>query len=349
MDQLKERLGLIKNVVVILSGKGGVGKSSVSAVLATTLVKSGYRVGILDLDITGPNIPRIIGAPEKKILQSEKGWIPVYVDKEKKLGVISIGYLISKKDAVIWRGPRKHGIINQFLVDVNWGELDYLIIDTPPGTSDEHISLVELLHKAIPTSTLNANISKLRIIAEEETLEEKTKLGAIIVTTPQEVALIDIKKEINFCKKVNLEIIGLIENMSGFLCPNCDEIHQIFSSGGGINLAKNLFINLLCKIPLDPRLVEICDKDGVKILLDENNEKNKLGKPILKAFDQVIEFVEEWSKDRESNTDSDGDDDEDDEDEDDELQKLNDEEENKKKKQMLKRAKKRKKMESFDF
>ncbi|KAJ3449483.1 nucleotide-binding protein nbp35 -related [Anaeramoeba flamelloides] len=338
MDRLKERFRSIKNVVVVLSGKGGVGKSSVSSVLAARLVKSGYRVGVLDLDITGPNIPRIIGAPEKKILQSEKGWIPVYVDEEKKLGVISIGYLIKKKDAVIWRGPRKHGIIQQFLVDVNWGELDYLIIDTPPGTSDEHISLVELLHKAIPTSTLNANISKLRIIAEEETLEEKTKLGAVIVTTPQEVALIDIKKEINFCKKVNLEIIGLVENMSGFLCPNCDEIHQIFSSGGGMNLAKNSFINMLCKIPLDPRLVEICDKEGVKILLDDENEKNNLRKPVLNAFQQLIEFVENWSNDRKTNNDSDEDGDEEDE-----------EDENEKKEQMSKIQKKRKKMESFDF
>ncbi|KAJ6253516.1 nucleotide-binding protein nbp35 [Anaeramoeba flamelloides] len=232
------------------------------------------------------------------------------------------------------------GIIQQFLVDVNWGELDYLIIDTPPGTSDEHISLVELLHKAIPTSTLNANISKLRIIAEEETLEEKTKLGAVIVTTPQEVALIDIKKEINFCKKVNLEIIGLVENMSGFLCPNCDEIHQIFSSGGGMNLAKNSFINMLCKIPLDPRLVEICDKEGVKILLDDENEKNNLRKPVLNAFQQLIEFVENWSNDRKTNNDSDEDEDEDEEDE---------EDENEKKEQMSKIQKKRKKMESFDF
>ncbi|KAJ6245925.1 nucleotide-binding protein nbp35 [Anaeramoeba flamelloides] len=348
MQKLKERFSLIKNVVLVLSGKGGVGKSSVSAVLATTLVNSGFRVGILDLDITGPNIPRIMGAVEQKILQTEKGWSPVYLDFEKKLGLISIGFLISKKDAVIWRGPRKHVMIKQFLQDVNWGELDYLIIDTPPGTSDEHISLVEVLHQAIPTSTLEANLSKLRIIAEEETLEEKTKLGAIIVTTPQEVALIDIKKEINFCKKVNLEIIGLVENMSGFLCPNCEEIHEIFSSGGGINLAKSLSINFLCKIPIDQRLVEICDRDGVRVLIDESSDKNNLRKPIRDSFKSIANFLKEWSNERKINNE----DDEDDEEEDEQKNEKININKSKKKGNISEKdkiKKNRKKMESFDF
>lgn len=170
----------MKHKILVLSGKGGVGKSTVSAQLAFALANQGKQVGLLDIDICGPSIPTMLGLVGQEVHQSASGWSPVYV--EDNLGVMSIGFMLpTTDDAVIWRGPRKNGLIKQFLTDVDWGQLDYLIIDTPPGTSDEHISIVQYLKAT--------NVD-----------------GAVIVTTPQEVAMADVRKEINFCKKTGKDV-----------------------------------------------------------------------------------------------------------------------------------------------
>ncbi|GAB4823469.1 hypothetical protein N2152v2_010515 [Parachlorella kessleri] len=186
---IAERLATIKHVILVLSGKGGVGKSTFSAQLAFSLAARGLEVGLMDIDICGPSIPKMLGLEGEEIHQSNLGWSPVYV--QENLGVMSIGFMLpNPDDAVIWRGPRKNGLIKQFLKDVHWGDLDYLVIDSPPGTSDEHISIVQFL-KAGHVD------------------------GAVVVTTPQEVSIIDVRKEINFCKKTGIPVLGVVENMSG--------------------------------------------------------------------------------------------------------------------------------------
>ena len=220
-------------ILMILSGKGGVGKSSVTAQLALSLAHQGKRVGILDIDLTGPSMPRILGLVDAQVLSSAQGrWLPVQTPDQPLLCVMSLGFLLPDKDAaVIWRGPKKSAMIKQFIQDVEWGELDYLLIDTPPGTSDEHISLVEYLAAYSPK--------------------------AIIVTTPQAVSLSDVRKEISFCKRVGVPIKGVIENMSGFVCPHCSvgaffklrfisqECTDIFSTGGGEAMAQEMQLDFL--------------------------------------------------------------------------------------------------------
>ena len=209
---LERRLQRVRHIIVVLSGKGGVGKSSVAAQLALTLSyeaassepdASRLRVGLLDLDLTGPSIPRMLGLDGQAVHQSSDGWVPVYTDESQCLGVMSVGFLLrSKNDSVVWRGPKKQGMIRQFLSDVRWGDLDYLIIDTPPGTSDEHISLMEAIHPYAPQ--------------------------AVLVTTPQAVALSDNLRSLDFTRKVGLPVIGLIENMSGYVCPHCAECTNVW-------------------------------------------------------------------------------------------------------------------------
>lgn len=178
----------------------------------------------------GPSVAYLMGLEDKDVHQCDEGWVPVYTDNSKNLAVMSIGFLLkSKTDAIIWRGPKKTAMIKQFLNDVHWDELDYLIIDTPPGTSDEHITVMECMR------------------------EVKCD-GAVIVTTPQEVALEDVRKEITFCKKTGIKILGILENMSGFVCPNCQECTNIFSSGGGKSLAEVVGVPLLGTLPIDPRV-----------------------------------------------------------------------------------------------
>ncbi|KAG0761820.1 hypothetical protein G6F57_006036 [Rhizopus arrhizus] len=228
----------IKHIILVLSGKGGVGKSSVTTQLALGLVHQGKKVGVLDIDLTGPSIPRMLGLDGKKIHQASQGWIPVYADENQRLSCMSIGFLLqSKNDSVVWRGPKKNAMIKQFLQDVYWGELDYLLIDTPPGTSDEHISVVEYLKSCNPD-------------------------GAVIVTTPQAVAIADVRKEISFCRKVNLPILGVVENMSGYVCPHCADCTNIFSSGGGESMAKEQNIDFLGRVPIDPKFTTMVDVEG---------------------------------------------------------------------------------------
>lgn len=242
---VKERLASVKNKVLVLSGKGGVGKSTVSAMLGRALaLDDSKEVGILDIDICGPSQPRVLGAAEEKVHSSGAGWSPVYVSDN--LAVMSIGFLLnSADDAVIWRGPKKNGMIKQFLRDVDWGSLDYLVVDTPPGTSDEHLSIVQYLSAAPP-------------------------VAAVVVTTPQEVALLDVRKEITFCRKVNIPVIGIVENMTSFVCPKCKTETAIFpaTTGGGSQLSVDTGIPLLGQLPLDPRVAQACDQ-GTNILMQE--------------------------------------------------------------------------------
>lgn len=191
----------------------------------------------MDTDICGPSIPKMMGADEEKIHVSGAGWSPVWVMDN--LGVVSIQFMLPDADkdaAVIWRGPRKNGLIKQFLKDVNWGELDLLLVDTPPGTSDEHLSVNSFL-------------------------KESGIDGAVVVTTPQEVALLDVRKEIDFCRKAGIHVLGIVENMSGFVCPNCKHESQIFqaTTGGGEALAAEMGIPFLGAVPLDPRIGMACD------------------------------------------------------------------------------------------
>ncbi|CAD6227516.1 GSCOCG00001199001-RA-CDS [Cotesia congregata] len=238
IELVKKRLADVKNKILILSGKGGVGKSTMTCLIARALAadSADRNVGVLDIDICGPSQPRVLGVVGEQIHQSGSGWSPVYV--EDNLSLMSIAFLLnSPSDAVIWRGPKKNGMIRQFLSEVDWGNLDYLILDTPPGTSDEHLSATTYLK--------NSGIT-----------------GAIIVTTPQEVALLDVRKEIDFCKKVKIPILGTIENMSIFVCPKCKNSAEIFPAltGGARNMSEEMNVEFLGSIPLDPLLARCCDE-----------------------------------------------------------------------------------------
>lgn len=272
-QEVPRSLQNVKHIILILSGKGGVGKSSVTTQTALTLVNKGYNVGVLDIDLTGPSLPRMFGVENKQVHQSTMGWVPVSVynnsqsrvDAEKKRGnlsLMSLGFLLgNRNNSVVWRGPKKTAMIRQFLKDVVWAgdesgaPLDYLLIDTPPGTSDEHIAIAEELRWAQPID------------------------GAIIVTTPQQVATADVRKEINFCKKVNFEVLGVVENMSGFICPHCDECTNIFLSGGGKALSEQLDLTFLGNVPIDPLFVEMIEL--------QDNDKGD-GMKLIDLYDQCL-------------------------------------------------------------
>ncbi|KAK0720212.1 P-loop containing nucleoside triphosphate hydrolase protein [Lasiosphaeris hirsuta] len=238
-------LSKIKHIVLVLSGKGGVGKSSVTTQLALSLSLAGHSVGVLDVDLTGPSIPRMFGIEDAKVTQAPGGWLPITVhDADQTTGigslrVMSLGFLLPRRgDAVVWRGPKKTAMVRQFLSDVFWDELDFLLIDTPPGTSDEHISLAEtLLQKA----------------------RQDQLAGAVVVTTPQAVATADVRKELNFCTKTGIKVIGVIENMSGFICPNCSECTNIFMSGGGEVMANDFGVRFLGRVPIDPQFLVLIE------------------------------------------------------------------------------------------
>ncbi|ELU15310.1 hypothetical protein CAPTEDRAFT_152695 [Capitella teleta] len=266
LEEIRQRLLCVKHKIVVLSGKGGVGKSTFTAHLAHGIASDeAKQVAILDVDICGPSIPRIMGLEGEQVHQSGSGWSPVYV--EDNLGVMSVGFLLnSPDDAVIWRGPKKNGIIKQFLRDVDWGDLDYLVVDTPPGTSDEHLSVVQYL-KAAGVD------------------------GALIITTPQEVSLLDVRKEINFCKKVKLPILGVVENMSGFVCPKCQHETQIFppTTGGAEQMCKDMNVPFLGRIPLDPRIGQSCDVGKSYLTEVPDSPATAAFKEIITSIDRLCE------------------------------------------------------------
>ncbi|RLC06358.1 MAG: ATP-binding protein [Deltaproteobacteria bacterium] len=250
---VKKSLDKIRNKFIIMSGKGGVGKTSVSVNLSLALAQKGFKVGIMDVDIHGPDVPRMLGLSDMLGVNGNKKLVPVrYSDN---LGAVSIESLsASKDDAIIWRGPIKHSVIRQFIGDVEWGELDYLLIDSPPGTGDEPLSVAQVIPEA----------------------------KAIVVTTPQEVALGDVRKSINFCKTVKMDIFGLVENMSGFSCPHCGKEVDLFGTGGGEKTAAQMDIAFLGKIPFDSNVVS-CGDSGACF------QKEHPDSPVAKAFDDVAE------------------------------------------------------------
>ncbi|XP_002160567.1 cytosolic Fe-S cluster assembly factor NUBP2 homolog isoform X1 [Hydra vulgaris] len=246
----------IKHIYLVLSGKGGVGKSTVATQIALGLVNEGKKVGILDVDLCGPSVPHMLNLKGKDVHQCSEGWVPVYTDELQQLAVMSIAFLLkNENDAVVWRGPKKNAMIKQFVSDVYWKDVEYLIIDTPPGTSDEHITTVECLQSLHPD-------------------------GAILVTTPQNVATADVRREITFCRKTGIKIIGIVENMSGFVCPTCSECSNLFSSGGGEALAEYADIPFLGNIPIDPSLSAALEKG--------ENFMNSKDSPTFDAIMRII-------------------------------------------------------------
>ncbi|KAF4120614.1 MinD-like ATPase involved in chromosome partitioning or flagellar assembly [Geosmithia morbida] len=239
-------LEMVKHIVLVLSGKGGVGKSSVTTQLALSLSLAGHSVGILDVDLTGPSIPRMLSIETSKVTQVPGGWAPVLVheaDEETGIGslnAMSLGFLLPNRgDAVVWRGPKKTAMIRQFIKDAFWGPTDYLLIDTPPGTSDEHISLVEALQR----DALGSQVA-----------------GAVVVTTPQAVATADVRKELNFCAKTGVRVLGVVENMSGYVCPHCSECTDIFGSGGGRSMATEFNVPFLGSAPMDAQFIALIEE-----------------------------------------------------------------------------------------
>ncbi len=259
--RLQDALGKIKHIVIVMSGKGGVGKSTVSSNLATELSNQGLQVGIMDVDITGPNIPKMFGVEDEKLHVLDERLIPVTVPPSLKL--ISMAFLLPDKDSpVMWRGPVKMGAIKQFIEDVNWGELDYLVVDMPPGTGDEALSIVQLMPKAD---------------------------GMVIVTTPQDVALLDSRKSLRFGAETNVPIIGIVENMSGFVCPHCGEVTDIFKSGGGENAARELNVQFLGKVPIEPGVVDAGDSGMPVVLKYPDSASAKAFKSIVEKIRKTVE------------------------------------------------------------
>ena len=256
---VKSSLAKIKNKLIVMSGKGGVGKTSVSVNTAIALSKKGYKVGLMDVDLHGPDVPRMLALKGTPDLSKNQKLNPIkYSDN---LSVISVESLTpNKDDAIIWRGPLKHSAIKQFIGDVEWGELDFLLIDAPPGTGDEPLTVAQTISDA----------------------------KAIIVTTPQEVSLADVRKSISFCKTVKMEIFGLIENMSGYTCPHCGEKLELFGTGGGEKTASAAGLNFLGKIPFDQNLVH-CGDAGSSF--QDNFKDSEVTKAFEKIANNLSQFV----------------------------------------------------------
>ena len=255
---IKTSLAKIKHKILVMSGKGGVGKSTVSTNLALGLAKRGYQVGLMDVDLHGPDICRMLNL-KQSLHEADKrtgGLLPP-IQATENLKVVSLEYMMEDRDdPIIWRGPLKIQAIRQFIADIDWGNLDYLIIDAPPGTGDEPLTIANMIPDA----------------------------QALVVTTPQEIALADVRKSINFCHQVKMRIVGLVENMSGLICPHCNQVVDVFKSGGGEKTAKDFKVNFLGRVPMDPRVV-IGGDDGNPYL------SSSLESPAIAAFSGVIDNV----------------------------------------------------------
>ena len=254
--RLKERMGRVKHKIMVMSGKGGVGKTTVAVNLALTLAAKGYEVGIMDADIHGPNIPKMLGIEDERPEISEAGITPIFVPPRVK--VMSLAFLLQSKDTpVVWRGPLKMGAIKQFLSDVSWGDLDCLIIDLPPGTGDEPLSVAQLIPEID---------------------------GAIVVTTPQDVALLDSRKSVTFAKELNMPVIGIIENMSGFKCPKCGGEIDLFKIGGGERAAADMGVPFLGRIPIEVNIV-LSGDSGIPFVLEHESDA-------ASAFEAIVDNME---------------------------------------------------------
>jgi ATP-binding protein involved in chromosome partitioning len=245
----------IRHKILVMSGKGGVGKSSVAVSLALSLARAGHKVGLMDVDIHGPNVLRMLGLKEPFDLASAQFLVPPELFHNLK--VISVEAVMRDREiAVIWRGPLKHQLIRQFLTEVQWGFLDYLVIDAPPGTGDEPMSVAQ----TIP------------------------EIKAVIVTTPQEISLADVRKSINFCQKINMGILGIVENMSGYHCPHCGQDLPLFRKGGGERTAQAFNVPFLGSLPFDPQVVEAADQGQ---LVDLTEEKS----PFFEALRPMVNYL----------------------------------------------------------
>jgi len=257
--EIKERLKHIKNKFLIMSGKGGVGKSSIAAYLSVALAKKGFKVGLMDVDLHGPSIARMLGLkgnlePGPKGKARPINYLP-------NMEVISIEPLMgeNKDTATIWRGPLKIGVIRQFISDIEWMDLDYMIIDSPPGTGDEPLTVAQTIPDA----------------------------KALIVTTPQEISLADVRKSINFCRQVNMEILGLVENMSGMKCPHCGKMIDLFKTNGGMLTAKKENLRLLATLPFDPEVVQKGDVGDMGLL---DNDQVLITREFNKMVDEIVKL-----------------------------------------------------------
>lgn len=241
-QMIKSTLEKIKYKLFIMSGKGGVGKSSVSVNVAAALAAKGYKVGILDVDIHGPSVPTLLGISGQ--LDMDRGSLVVPKEYNENLHVVSMESLLKDPDqAVLWRGPMKTSAIRQFISDTQWGELDFLVIDSPPGTGDEPMTVLKTVPEAL----------------------------AVVVTTPQEVSLSDVRKSINFLQYANANVLGVVENMSGLVCPHCNESIDLFKRGGGKELAEKYGLEFLGAIPLDPATVVAGDLGTPVVLLEDDS------------------------------------------------------------------------------
>jgi len=259
--EIREKLKGFKNKLLVMSGKGGVGKSTIAAYLSVGLARKGFGVGLMDVDLHGPSIPRLLGL-KGNITSSAESNKAIPLKYLPNMEVMSIESLLGDKDtATIWRGPLKIGVIKQFIADIAWSNSDYLIIDCPPGTGDEPLTIAQVI--------------------------PDTK--AIIVTTPQEISLADVRKSINFCHQVNMQILGLIENGSGLTCPHCGKTIDLFKTGGGMVTAKKAGLTLLGSLPLEPDIVLEGDNGTVEWM-----DKGDL--PYTRNFNKIIDSVADLTK-----------------------------------------------------
>ena len=253
---IDNNLARIGRKILVMSGKGGVGKSTVASYLALLMSRNGNKVGLLDVDLHGPSIPRLMNV-EAGLGIPEDGLVRPYRFSD-NLFIVSLEMVLGDKDtAVIWRGPLKISAIRQFVSDIDWGDLDYLIVDSPPGTGDEPLTVAQTIPDA----------------------------EALIITTPQEISLADVRKSINFCRQVNMNILGVVENMSGFACPHCGKKISIFGSGGGKIMAHQMGVPFLGEIPLDAQMVEMGDKGRLYALMD------KADLEINKGYEGIVEGI----------------------------------------------------------
>ncbi len=264
-NEIKERLSKVKHKLLVMSGKGGVGKSSVAAYLAIALAKSGYKTGLIDVDLHGPSIPRLLGIKGKIQPADTPGKI-FPVAGIPNLSVISIEFLMGedRDRATIWRGPIKIGVIRQFIADIEWPELDFLIVDSPPGTGDEPLTVAQTIPDA----------------------------KAIIVTTPQEISLADVRKSINFCRQVKMEILGIIENMSGLICPHCGKKIDLFKSRGGESVAEKEGLTFLGRLPIEPEVVLAGDEGKLASIKDKSLA-------FTEEFEKILAYVVDLIKEKE--------------------------------------------------
>jgi len=266
--ELRSQMEHIGRKVLVLSGKGGVGKSTVAANLAISLAQAGNKVGLLDVDMHGPSIPKILGLEGQRLEADAGGGIaPIRLDEN--LWVVSVGLLLdNNSDAVIWRGPLKYNVIRQFLKDVAWGELDFLVIDSPPGTGDEPLSVAQMIG---------------------------SDACAVVVTTPQDVAIADVRRSVSFCRKLNLPVAGIVENMSGLICPHCGKEVDLFKIGGGERLASEMGVPFLGRIPLDPQIVTSGDSGSPFVQSFANSPASKA---FASAMEPILKNMEEQKNTR---------------------------------------------------